>query len=328
MFHRPIFCAAAKFGYNNPNRGLSYEYQTIFKCLSDITDNAHFIDVYQLGGKERLANSVNRAAANVDTPKPLVIYIPFTGTLSPIYVRQLRELAEVGILYLDDTWRESLVQSYMEYCDWFTTSDPNYQWRYEGRRATRAKFLPFGFDETSISKYSRPFSERDIPVSFIGARNDFRSYTINTLLKQGIKVHCFGEGWDEGIVPQERFNEVIGRSKISLNISNSAQWDLNFLMRYPVSILRNIRTDKRIEQFKARHLEIAALGACQLSFYSSGIEKIFKPGKDILIYPTIYELAYIIKNISSTEVASIAKAGQRSAKRLGYQSQLQRLIAK
>ena len=127
-------------------------------------------------------------------------------------------------------------------------------------------------------------------------------------------------------MPQEDFFKIVGRSRFSLNLSNSSQWDARFLVRYPIALLRNLRSKKTIEQLKARHLEISALGACQMTFYSSGLEKIFKIGEDIMLYPNVEELAYILTNMTDDEAQTVAENGRQAVSKLGYQTAFRRLF--
>ena len=114
--------------------------------------------------------------------------------------------------------------------------------------------------------------------------------------------------------------------RFSLNLSNSSQWDARFLVRYPIALLRNLKSKKSIEQLKARHLEISALGACQITFYSSGLEKIFKIGEDITLYPNVEELAYILTNMTDDEAQTVAENGRQAVSNLGYQTAFRRLF--
>ena len=103
-------------------------------------------------------------------------------------------------------------------------------------------------------------------------------------------------------------------------------WDLRYLTQNPLSILRNFKSGKTIEQFKARHLEIAALGACQLSFYCLGIENILKIGNEIIIFPNIDEIPYILKSLSDEETASIAARAEKAVVNYSYQDQFKSLF--
>ena len=94
-----------------------------------------------------------------------------------------------------------------------------------------------------------------------------------------------------------------------------------------MAIARNLKSNKTIEQLKARHLEIAALGACQFSFYTSGLEHLFEIGKDIHIYPSIDELTYLINRIDETEAAISAAGAFKKVAKLSYQKQFAKLFA-
>lgn len=315
LTERQIFCVAPQHAYNDPQKGVSYEFITVFKCLRDTFPHSQFIDVYQPGGVDALVNAL---AANAHA-NPLVLYVPFTGIITQDIADEIRKVAELGIFHLDDTWRQKIVDRYREHCDWFTSSDPNFKWRYRGKDQAKVRYLPFGYDEISSATYQKPFDERDINISFVGAKNEYRGYVIDKLCKLGVKVECFGAGWPAGAVSQEDLFTIVGRSRFSLNLSNSSQWDARFLTRHPIALLRNLKSNKTIEQLKARHLEVAALGACQLSFYSSGLERIFNIGDDIIVYPNIEELAYILKRISSSQASIVAKNGIKAVSKLSYQ---------
>lgn len=324
MSERKVYFAAAGFAYNDERRGPSYEKSILFKCAKDVFPNAELVDIYKAGSHEPLLETIRQ---NDSGDRPLVVYVPFKALLGPVELREIKAYAEFGILHLDDTWRTDLVSIYLNYCDWFTTSDPNHRWRYQGRHALKSKYLPFGFDAEAPAKYSRPFVDRDIQLSFVGARDRYREYIVKKLASQGVEVSCYGAGWPNGSLSQEEFYDVIGRSRYALNLSNSTSWDARFLLRYPMALARNLKSNKTIEQLKARHMEIAALGACQFSFYTSGLEHIFDIGKDIYVYPNIDELIYMIHRIDDDEAArSAARASERVAE-LSYQNQFRSLFA-
>ena len=130
MVNSNLICAAAKYAYNDKSRGFSYEYETVFKSLKSVYANASFIDVYQKNGCQVLLECIATLPSN---PQPHLLYIPYRGILSPNTLNKIRKKAEVGIFYLDDTWRQDIVTAYSTYCDWFTTSDPKHHWRYAGR---------------------------------------------------------------------------------------------------------------------------------------------------------------------------------------------------
>lgn len=324
MSERKIFIAAAEFAYNDERRGPSYEKSILFKCAKDVFPNTELVDVYQAGSHEPLIEKIRQEPSDT---RPLVVYVPFRALLGPGELRAIKKYADIGILHLDDTWRTDLVSIYLNYCNWFTTSDPNHRWRYQGRHALKSRFLPFGFDRKAAAKFSRPYADRDIQLSFVGARDRYREYVVSKLASQGIEVSCYGAGWRAGALSQEQFYDVIGRSKYSLNLSNSTSWDARFLLRHPMALARNLKSNKNIEQLKARHLEIAALGACQFSFYTAGLEHLFDIGKEIYVYPNIDELIYMIKKVEDDEAAKSAAGATRKMMGLSYQDQFKKLFS-
>lgn len=329
MKYHTIYFLAAKFAYNNPNRGLSYEYQTIFLSLADMAHNekiaCYFRDVYQESNSSSLLAEVTQISKNGQNV--LIIYCPYTGNIAPSFLRQFKGIATTGVFFLDDTWRNDFVNSYIGSCDWFTSSDPNYNHRYRDIFASKPIYFPFGFNEKEAKKHIRNWQDRDISLSFIGAHDVFRESVVKIISDAGLQVECFGEGWPNGVISNTQFYEVLGSSKVSLNLSNSACWDLRLLIRKPKYLFRNIRTSKTIEQFKARHIEIAALGACQISYYTRGLEKILPIGSHTYIYPSIYEIPAILKSLSEEEMQRVGDAARSQVKQFSYQRQFKRLAA-
>jgi spore maturation protein CgeB len=326
-FHT-VYFLAAKFAYNNAERGISYEYQTIFRSLEDIGTQLHidvkFRDVYQTPELNNVLAEIKQLSAT--GKRVLVIYCPFVGSVPPTFLKQLQGIATTGVFFLDDTWRSHFVSSYIGSCDWFTSSDPYYQHRYKHVSASKPVYFPFGYDAREASKHNRPWNERNIDLSFVGANDAFRSYAVKVIADNGIKVECYGSGWPNGVISNTQFYDVLGRSKTSLNLSNSSCWDLRMLIKHPKYLLRNLHTSKIIEQFKARHLEVAALGACQLSYYSRGLEKILPIGSHVLVYPSIYEIPAIIRALSEDEMYQIGKAAKDHVMQFSYQQQFEKLL--
>ena len=328
MRRRHIYFLAAKFAYNNIQRGQSYEFQTIYKSLNEAltsgTTTCEFVDPYQefepIEFNEKL-KADTKAGKTVT-----IIYCPYIGLITPELFRSWGQYATLGMFFLDDTWRTEFVASYIGFCDWFTTSDPHYQHRYKNVTGSKPVYFPFGYDATLASKYYKPFEQRDIAVSFLGARDAFRSYVVTFLEARGIEVACYGAGWANGTVNNDKFYEVLGRSQISLNLSNSSCWDLRFLLQHPRYLLRNLRTNKVIEQFKARHLEIAAMGACQVSYYTQGLETILPIGTGVTVYPSIYEMPNIIERLTQEKIAEASKKTQQLVKAFSYQRQFEKLL--
>ena len=131
-------------------------------------------------------------------------------------------------------------------------------------------------------------------VSFVGGANSFRIWFIKELAKRNIKVNCFGSGWDNGRVSFEQMENIFASSKINLNISNSVQYDMRYLLASPKNIINTFRSKKKISQTKARIFEIPAHGGFELTEYVPSLEDYFDIGKEIACYNNIDEAELLI----------------------------------
>jgi spore maturation protein CgeB len=154
-------------------------------------------------------------------------------------------------------------------------------------------------------------------VSFIGGANSFRRWFVKELGLRKIKVHCFGNGWKAGRVSYEEVEQIFSISKINLNISNSIQYDIRYLMASPRGILNMVRNKKNISQVKARDFEIPVQGGFSLTEYVSGLDECFNVGKEIVCYKDIDEaellINYYLSNDDERErvkLAGVKKARQ------------------
>jgi len=131
-------------------------------------------------------------------------------------------------------------------------------------------------------------------VSFIGGINPFRKWFVKELAKRGIKVQCFGSGWEKGRVSYAEMENIFATSKINLNISNSTQYDIRYLLTNPKNILNTLRSAKNKSQTKARIFEIPVQGGFELTEYVPSLEDYFDIGKELACYRDIDEAELLI----------------------------------
>lgn len=153
-------------------------------------------------------------------------------------------------------------------------------------------------------------------VSFIGGANPFRKWFVKELKKRNIHVHCFGNGWNNGRVSYQEMEEVFATSKINLNISNSTQYDIRYLLSNPRNIISTLRAKKNKSQTKARIFEIPAQGGFELTEYVPSLEDYFHVGKEVACYKDIDEAELLIKYFlkHDCEREAIKIAGVRRAR--------------
>ncbi len=153
-------------------------------------------------------------------------------------------------------------------------------------------------------------------VSFVGGASPFRRWFVGELQDRGLKVECFGSGWESGKVSYKQMERIFVSSKINLNISNSIQFDVRYLLANPRNILNTFRNPKNMSQVKARVFEIPAQGGFELTDYVPALEDYFDIGKEIICYGDVDEAAMLAKYYLSnqSEREKIKFAGVKRAR--------------
>ena len=136
-------------------------------------------------------------------------------------------------------------------------------------------------------------------VSFIGQCNGYRKWLINELLKNKIKVNCFGPGWDNNYISYEKMSKIISQTKVNLNIPNSLSYDIRYILssiKNFLSFIKNIINcePKNFHEIKARNFEICFSGGFQITNYIPFLEKSFTIGKEIVCYQGLNDLIQLI----------------------------------
>ena len=196
----------------------------------------------------------------------------------------------------DDHWRfESFTKKLAHSFSYCVTTDP----------LALAKYNDIGIDNVILSQWAAiDFNESEIEhdgyykydVSFVGGKSPFRSWVVDYLAKKGIKVSCFGVGWDSGPIPSDEMSQVFKETKINLNLSNSCSYDIRFFKDKPFTFMRQLlRSSKTSSQVKARNFEIPALNGFQLTDYVPFLDRYLKIGEEVACFNNVDELADLIK---------------------------------
>jgi len=250
--------------------------------------------------------------------------------ISPDTLNKLKLKYKTINWFSDDEWRWEGFSSY--YCKYFTYCITT------SKKALN-KYKKIKYNNITLSSWGINKSKEEIEehidylydVSFIGTYSKEREKIINFLKQNDIKVICFGKGWKNGTISENKMKDVIYRSKINLNLSNSTfsfkDKIINIILKlsYNNIILSHIfsniylyiNKDRRIdrfnknfhnkiryyrvraalkvnEQIKARHFEIPANGGCQLSYNIKDIKDFFIPYKEIALFKDEKDCLYKI----------------------------------
>lgn len=244
--------------------------------------------------------------AMVEEVRPdLVFFLPFQDQFSFATLDTLKTKTTTLAWFGDDTWRfDSYSIHYAPHFSRIATADMLSMERYRSlgldpiltewaaAEPLSARIGPLGPDETY-----------EYDVSFVGGTNKFRAWFLKKLAGYGIRVDCFGAGWPNGRLSFEAMEQVFRKSRINLNISNSVNHDIRFILSSPRNLLNYLRTPKRAEQVKARNFEIPMAGGFQLSNYVLGLERHFDIGRDIAVYNSPEECVQLIRYYLANEEA-------------------------
>ncbi len=145
---------------------------------------------------------------------------------------------------------------------------------YKERGITNVEWLPLAFDSES---FNSRFKGRDsMPILFVGNNLGDRRIGFHDLIQPlmdrfGSNVHIFGRNWPPGMgcslhgeLPRERLAGAYGSCDLALGLHRDAQ--------------RNVDCSLNLRVFEA-----LGLGALLLSDDTEGIQRLFSPGRDLVV---------------------------------------------
>ncbi|WP_339891698.1 CgeB family protein [Neptuniibacter pectenicola] len=277
-----ILLVSMEYSYGDRSRERSYEYFNFYKTLIAM---GHDVELYDYMDASNGINSheiSERLVERVVTEKPkLVIFSLYTDQIEAWAVERIRAYATTFCFFHDDTWRVEFSQFWAGKFDYFSSPDLYASYKYSKVGINNCLYFPFGCNEEIFRKQD---CEKAYDVSFVGAWHPYREWIINKLVKRGFSVHVFGHGWGEGEVSQDEMVRIFNKSKINLNLSNSASWDARYLFSSYSAFKNRIRSKKNIEQMKARFFEVCGCGSFQLSYFVEGLSACYKIDEELAVY--------------------------------------------
>lgn len=274
-----------------------------------------YYDFYLDGKLDQLQSDLKKKADDI---KPeLIFFILFRDQFSIETLEYLKAKYNTINWFGDDTWRfDSFTKKFANHFTYCVTTDKFSILKYKRlgvENIIRAQWAAID-DEMKLGPMPYKYD-----VSFVGAKNPFRSYFISFLKKKGIHVECFGNGWPNGMLSNKEMIQLFASSKINLNLSNSASFDMRYLLAHPKNILHTFHSKKHGSQTKARNFEINYFYGFQLTEYVPTLEEYYDIGKEVACYNTpedaLLLINYFLENNEERE--HIRDNGTRKA-RLAY----------
>jgi len=324
-----IMAAFLKYDYGIKERGDSLEKTAFLPALQQVSsdvlpfwleDNGYWED------KQKLQNNIMEFAA--ENKPDIIFFILMRDEVAKKTIEYLSEKYITVNWFCDDQWRfKNFTRSIAPILTYSITTDKFSLLKYHSL-GVRNVILSQWAASDYVENIDFDSIEYKYDVSFVGGKNTTRAWIIDYLNKKGFHVKCFGSGWNEGRLSYEEIKDVFLRSKINLNLSNSVQSDLRYLLFSWRSIRSYIFGQKRREQIKARNFEIPCYGGFQLTNYAPGLEDYYTIGKDIAIYTSLEDLSvqieYYLNN--EDERKAVCLSGYKRSKDYTYEKRMKKVF--
>lgn len=309
-----VLIVSMLYDYGDKSRGLSgsqYYFEQPIERVVDQTLSFDFMTEFHERGRQ----GMNQALLElVQRERPdVTLVVPYTDQFIPEIIRQINQYTTTVAYLWDDPWRVAYSRHLAGHFAFVTTSDINGVHRFREAGFNNVIYSPFGCNHRIYTKKGLP---NRYDVSFVGQYHPYRAWCLRRLRKAGVDVHVWGYGWPAGRIELDGMIDVFNQSKINLNMTNCVSWDLRYLassvwaIKDTLNSLR-LRDPKHREMVKARHFEISACGGFQLSYYTEGLERLYRIGEEVAIYASPEELVekvlYYLKYEDERE--AIARCG-------------------
>ncbi len=314
---KKILAVHMQWDYCDPARGLSPEKAWFYDNLKKLAPASDVFYYDEFVNDRPLLRRKLLEKAESFSPD-LIFFVPYTDQFDPPFLDALKARWPTCAWFGDDTWRfDSFSSKLAPHFTHVLTTDPFSLARYSGI-GVKPILTQWAAQPFPGHKGPLPAGEKyTYEVSFVGARNEVRSWFIRQLAKAGVKVECFGAGWPNGKVSFERMEEIFRTSGINLNLSNSVPRDARFVLGGPRNFLRWLVSRKTAEQIKGRNFEIPFAGGFQLTNYVIGLERYLEIGKEVAVFSTPEDCVQQIKYYLDNELdrARIMLSGHQRAER-------------
>lgn len=268
--------------YGDPKREYSFEYFNFYQVLKAM---GHEVELFDYMGEIQAHGKIEmnrRLLERVRNWRPTAaIFSLYTDQFEVETLNALREHTKTFCFFHDDTWRIEYSRYWARQFDHFSTPDLHGEMKYRELGMANAIYFPFGCNEQVFRKME---TGKRFDVSFVGGWHPYREWLIDRIRKAGIAVEVRGYRWPQGEVDQEGMVRIFNESKINLNLTNSASWDVRYLASSPRALINRLRSKKNIEQMKARIFEVNGCGAFQLSYFVEGLANCYEIDREIAVY--------------------------------------------
>jgi spore maturation protein CgeB len=306
-----ILCLFSKYQYGQPKLGVGIEYAALMPALERLGHQVIHFETWHKAEHDSFLDLNLKLLELVERERPEIIFA--VQVHYEIWTEVLDLLRDRGDTILinwttDDSWKYVQFSKFIApHYHVISTTYPDKVAEYH-RDGHFNVFLTQWAASADALRPPLPAAECQYAVSFVGGAHGNRKTRVAQLAQQGIHVECFGHGWPNGSVEAEAISDIMRRSVISLNFSNSMG----------------------ANQIKARTFEVPGAGGFLLTEGSLGLERYYVPRREMDVFTTFEELTQKIQYYLSHphERDTVALAGyERTAAEHTYDARLRELLA-
>ena len=324
-----------KYDYGDSRRGHSFEHNNFYDSLLKMDKGRHEIIYFPF---DEIMNTIGREEMNkklletVYNEKPnLSFFFLFTDEITKETIKEITDKSGSITFnwFADDHWRFDIFSKYWApFFHWVSTTDSKapekyYKSGYKNIIKTQWACNHFLYKSTNGGDFKHD-------VSFVGQPHSNRKQMAAKLSKNGINVECWGKGWPNGRISQDKMVEIFSTSRINLNLPKASNY-LNIKSVGKIFLSRRSNGEFTInnpklwkdnfkfllgnqrEQIKGRNFEIPGCGGFLLTGDADNLSDYYKDGEEIVIFKNDQDMIEKIKYYLAHEDKrkKIANAGHK-----------------
>ena len=226
-----ILYIASKYDYGKPERGYGFEHYNFYDSLVKMDNKKHEIfyfpfDEIMINHGKKEMNRLLIETALKEKPDFCFFFL-FTDEIKKETIKEITEKGGAITFnwFADDHWRfDGFSRHYAPYFNFVSTTDSEavekyYKIGYKNVIKTQWACNHFLYKPAPDFDFERPEYKHD--VTFVGQPHGNRKAIVEKMIKNNMKVECWGYGWRNGKIDQEKMIRFFSESKINLNLTKS-----------------------------------------------------------------------------------------------------------
>jgi len=233
---KKILYVGSRFEINQGKNQESLNFRSFYKTFIELGYNTDFV-CFESDSKVNIDLELEEKA--LEFKPDIIFFVLQRNQISKQILKKLKNKFFLINFFGDDDWKfESFSKKYAKYFNLPLTNSLLEIERYSEIGIYNAYHFQWAGNPPK-NLQSKNF-KYEYDVSFIGSYSPYREWVIKSIKQRGIDVTCFGLGWGTRILSENEYEEIIQKSKINLNLSNSLSYDVRFLLKNPKSIIHLI----------------------------------------------------------------------------------------